>query len=965
MPDGGGSGAPDGGRRGGRGGERRGGPDGEREGVEGMIDGLIAAGRAAGGRIARSPGWQLVLGGAALALAFPSRMPGAVGLAVVGGALGVGVAAAWPRLPAWLRAPDARTATALVVAIVAALGLSTFWETLTVSPDWQMGDWGPQHAVLARVMRALPGTDIPMWNHAVGTGDAPLELYPKLTYLIVGHAALALGLGDDLPLAMMVVAVLVHVGLAVATALIAARVAPRPVALVVGALTVVDSGAVAHGGSVGLFRWALLHSALSLAFWTIAALGILGALARPRLRSSIAIWIGTALACATHPAGLLGAAAALVALGAVALLATDAPPRRALAAMGHVALGIALGAAVWMPLAERILAYGQHFPNAVRTPARLLEDLLAAPSPVTAFAMLGYAGYFGILAGLWSRRASAVYVAATALVLLVGLCDLPYLALDLAPGMAVARLGTERLAQLARPFVAAAGAYGIWVFAGQVIAGWRGASRQRRLIAAAVIGVLAGALGRTVPVLWESASARAFGESRVLAGDPAGRAELSRWAAARAAELGPDAWARAMFETDTHEHFHLTAATGLPTFHLGPQPDLLLRERIDDASPESLRRFDVRWVIAEGRSPAHGDPATERAVGSFRIREVAGWDGKLARIERGAGTVRVVRLDDEAVEIDVAAEGPVLVALGTGYYPRWRARHGSGAEEPVFALPSRRGSALHVVSAWVAPGRTTFTVDGRLPSDGKGLPLTVLAALAAAVGLAVWSRARWRVRALRGLVRLRVGVPWLVRGAARIGVPLALLALAVRGCRDELRPARALELGAGVRATAVVEARGADGAWQGCAYSRVTSAYVCEGLLMAYDGIAGLLNDALPSWGFNTPAIVATAYAPGVEVRIRLRARIAGRYWTAVSEGRYELAIEGEPEREIDRAVLDYGDEDEDGDRGRERGVELRAVVPMSWWALTFVREDTLIPPREHLRAPPEEPPPALRAIGR
>jgi hypothetical protein len=918
--------------------------------------------RAAGRRVAQSPGWQLVLGGAILALAFPSGMPGAVGLAVVAGALGVGVAAAWPRLPDWLRAPEAWTATAMVVSIVVALGLSAFWETLTVSPDWQMGDWGPQHAVLARAMHALPGTDVPVWNHAVGTGDAPFELYPKLAYLIVGHVALALGLSGDLPLAMMVVAVLVHVALAVATALMAMRVAPRPVALIVGALAVVDSGAVAHGGSVGLFRWALLHSALSLAFWTIAALGILGALRRPRLRSSAAIWIGTALACATHPAGLLGAAAALVALGAVALLATDAPPRRAFAAMGHVALGIALGAAVWMPLAARILEYGQHFPNQVRTPARLLEDLLAAPSPVTAFAMLSYAGYFGIIAGLWSRRAGPVYVAATALVLLVGLCDAPYLALDLAPGLGVARLGTERLAQLARPFVAAAGAYGIWIFVGQAIAGWRGASRGRRLIAAAVIGVLTGALGRTLPVLWESASARAFSESRVLAGDPAGRAELVRWAAARAAELSPGAWARAMFESDTHEHFHLTAATGLPTFHLGPQPDLLLRERIGDASPESLRRFDVRWVIAAGRSPVHGDPATERAVGTFRIREVAGWDGQFARVERGAGTVRVTRLDEEAVEIDVVAEGPVLVALGTGYYPRWRARHGSGAEERVYALPSRPGSPLHVVSAWVAPGRTTFTVDGGLPSDGKGLPLTVLAILAMAAGTVVWSRAGWRVRALRGLAGLRAGVPWVARGAARIGVPLAVLALGVRGCRDELRPVRALELGAGVRATAVVEARGAEGAWQRCGYSRVTSSYLCEGLLMAYDGMAGLLNDAPPSWGFNTPAIVATAYEPGVEMRVRLRARVAGRYWMAVSEGTFSVAIEGERERTGDRAVVDYG---EGGDSGRERSVELRAVVPMSWWALTFVREDTLIPSREHLQGPPEAAPGAVRAIGR
>src|SRR5213078_3881518 len=130
----------------------------------------------------------------------------------------------------------------------------------------------------------------PVWNHAVSTGDAPLELYPSLSYLIAGHVALALGLGDDVPLAMMIVAVIVHVAIAVATAAIALAVAPRPVALGVGLLALVDTGAVAHGGTVGLFRWGLLNSAMALACSTIAALGVLAALRRPRLAASLAIW---------------------------------------------------------------------------------------------------------------------------------------------------------------------------------------------------------------------------------------------------------------------------------------------------------------------------------------------------------------------------------------------------------------------------------------------------------------------------------------------------------------------------------------------------------------------------------------------------------------------------------------------------------------------------------------------------
>src|SRR5258706_12274177 len=124
----------------------------------------------------------------------------------------------------------------------------------------------------------------------------------------------------------MIVAVVVHLAIAAATTAIAMRVAPRPIALVVGLLMLVDSGAVAHGGTVGLFRWALLHSALALACSTVAAHGVLEALRQPRLATSAAIWLATALATIAHPAGLIAAAASMLALVAVALLAGDGPP---------------------------------------------------------------------------------------------------------------------------------------------------------------------------------------------------------------------------------------------------------------------------------------------------------------------------------------------------------------------------------------------------------------------------------------------------------------------------------------------------------------------------------------------------------------------------------------------------------------------------------------------------------------
>src|SRR5262245_48490658 len=138
--------------------------------------------RSLGRGLGRSPGAQLVIGAAILALAFPGDVSGELGLAVLAAGLGIAAAAAWPLAPWWLRSPPERVASALVIAIVVIVGVAVFRDVLTESPDWQMGDWGPQRAVLANVMPSLPGLDVPVWNHAVSTGDAPLELYPSLVY---------------------------------------------------------------------------------------------------------------------------------------------------------------------------------------------------------------------------------------------------------------------------------------------------------------------------------------------------------------------------------------------------------------------------------------------------------------------------------------------------------------------------------------------------------------------------------------------------------------------------------------------------------------------------------------------------------------------------------------------------------------------------------------------------------------
>ena len=893
----------------------------------------------------------LVAGASILAIAFPRHVTGTLGVLVLAGAAAVALARWWPRAPGWLRKPPEDFTGTLVISIVVAVGVSVFWDTLTESPDWQMGDWGPQRTALAHLMPHLPGLHAPVWDHTVSTGDAPFELYPAFAYFVTGHLAVLLGLRADLPLALMIVAVAVHIGIAVGTTALAMRLATRPIALVIGLLSLVDTGAVAHGGTVGLFQWALLHSAMSLAFTLLAAVGIVGALRRPSVASTLAIWAGVALAVVAHPAGLIAAGAMAVGLGAVALFASDVPVRRAVVAIGHVLLGLALGAFVWMPLAARILTYGEHFPNALHSPGSFVESLLAAVTPVTTFSLFAYAGFIGLVAGLWSRRAPVVFVAATAIVLYVGMCDTPYLAFDLAPGQGVARLGVERLAQIARPFLMAAGGFTLVLVWEHVRRTWQAATARRRTIAAAAIGVLSIATIRAVPEFWRAAATRASATARTIAPDASGRAALVAWAQKQMPSVTPASWARALFEEDTHEEMHLTAETGLPTFHMGPLPDMLLRERIEDTSPESLRRFDVRWVIRVGYSPALGDPNSEITLGNYHLRTLPAWDGKFARVERGEGQVTVTKLDAEAVTIELTGtDQPALVALGTGFYPRWRGTHEpDDADEPVYAMPTIEGGHFHVVAAWVKPGRTTFTCDGPLPSDHAGRAISIVAVAFAIAGLVAWHRPRWRWRVLRRVAIARRAIAKRIPRAGVL-VPVIVAGLLAWGVLGWLRPAKDVGVGSGLRALSTVQARlPGEVDWRDCGYSRVTGEYRCDGLVTVFDSTTAVLDDAPPSWPFNTPSISASIDDQAVELRVFVNGELDGTYWAGSTSGSAEVGVTGRPAHRVEYTtplVFDH----------ETRTLGIRAIVDRPNWAFTMVRVDTIEPDRGYLVPPPARP---------
>ncbi|MBP6840880.1 MAG: hypothetical protein KA190_26530 [Kofleriaceae bacterium] len=895
--------------------------------------------------------WLPVLLGAALtSLAFPGTT--VAGLCLLGllAAVGVGAVAVAPTVRAWAPRPSAAWAGGLAVAVVVLFGVAVFAPAVSTPLSWTMGDWGCQHAALTTIMADFPSTTLPTWTHAVSTGDSPFELYPALSYLLVAAVAHLGGWTDHLATALTATAIAAHVGIAVGTTRLALRVGSAPVAAAIGVAMLVDKGTISAGGVSGIVEWGLLHSAVAQVFTLAAVVALLDHLARPRLGRTVAIWVWTALACAAHPSALLGVAGVAVALGLVALLAVDVPPRRALIGAAHLALGVALAAVVWAPLGARLIEYGQHFSAALRSPGRLLEDVLAWPHPFTQLAGVVYAGYVGLAFALVSRRAAPTLLAASAAVYFAAFTDAPYLVLDLGPSLELARLGADRLYALLRPMVYAGGA----VLAAELVRaagrGWAGASGRRRQVAGALAAITLALAGRALVPAWQQQRSLALTTATAQA-DPSGQALLVAWAQARAAEQRPDAFARALFDLGgAHYSFHLTAETGLPTLHMGPIPDMLLRERIEDTSPASLHRFNIRWVIARDSGHPAGDPATEQRFGPYVVREVPGWDGRFARVEAGAGQVRVVTLRDDRVEVELTGtDAPALVSFGMGYYPRWRARAlgEDGQAVPLGAVPTIPGGALHVVAGWLPPGRTVLTPDGPLPSDGAGRGLAGAALLLAVGIIVVWSRPRWQRRVLRRYVAVRAQASRLARRA--LAAPALTVATAVvvlgLGYWQATRPARTVAVGVGLRGEAEVRARAIGGPWQDCRFAISEGRHTCGDLGTVADAVHTVLNDAQPGWPFTSPVIKVVADAGPIEIEVRRRLRLAGTYRLRSIGADAELRVDDGPAHHgSEPAAFELAD--------GQHTVRLRAVVSTEAW-IAVVRADTLEPPRPYLRPPP------------
>jgi hypothetical protein len=661
----------------------------------------------------------------------------------------------------------------------------------------------------------------------------------------------------------------------------------------VGLIALLDSGGYSGGGAQAILKVALLHNAVSQALFLLALPPLLDALQRPTRLRLLAIWLFVALACATHPTGLIQVAVTCAALGVSALLARDVRAVRLLLLAGHVALGAALAAVVWAPLAAKLVHYGAHYSNAPFTAWELLRRMLDGAEPEHTFGALLGLSFLGVALALVSRRAAATVLAVSALVFVFLATTAPYLFFELTPSFSTARLGAHRLPSLLKPFLHVALAFAV----ARMLAGRLPVRPGSRALAGALLAVL-GCFGLRAVVPWlDLRSAELEREMRWRGPSPESFEAIAAWAKARAEENRPDRFGRLLYDGRENFSYHVGALSGLPILFTSDVPILFLRDRIEDTTPESLRRFDVRWVFRWREPPQLGDPATEQRVGEFVVREVKGWDGQFARIESGAGQVRTLRLDNDRIEVEVTGtDAPALVAFGMGYWPRWRAR--SGDEQiPLYATHATPRRHHRVLAGWLPPGKTVLTPDGPLPEDGAGRVLAF-----AAAGLLVAGMLAARSRKLaRRILRLVARAQRFARRRRLILVGAAAVALSVVLVVAVLvddGAAEALALGQGTAGRAVVEARveNSGKAFVRCQYSMLRGLYQCGSLGWVYASMDELIEDVPPSWRFPAPAIISRSFheEERVEFQIVMRRRLAGRYWAAAA-GKGEVLLELEP----------------------------------------------------------------------
>jgi len=824
----------------------------------------------------------------ALHLGAAAETPLEVALALV--ALGLITLTASRRLTTWLDRPGlsslaVRTALVLGPTLAAAalyLGGPSDWDDLGLR-----GDWPVNEAFIHTIRDSLARGEALAWSTRIAPGDPTTDLYPTVAHAVL--ARLSLWLGDDVSLHRIVVgaAALAFVSVALGVARAARTTgAPWPACALVGLACLYDYGSDFGWGARATWFWGFFPSTLALGLWYAMLPSALELLRRPRASRLAFVAAGLGAAAVMHPIGLVLSGALFVA-ALVGIPAVRAPERRRVVSMGvALALGVALTAPAWAPASQRVLDHGVHFGTPPVPVEIALGRMASGQLPDGSYPALVLLGWIGACRALALRRAGGAVVALAALFLVSLYMETYFLDLGLAPSVTSVRWQSFRVGTFLKPMLYVLSAHGLGLGASFLTSTVsRRARMATRLLA--LLGVCAvWWLAEPDVSLWLEGqqAVRRLDMTGPYLADREAFADLRAHLEAERARIPADQHARLLIYCPLdcpYELMNLAWDPGIPLLLHHPAPaGHFLRDQFFETSPENLRRFGVRWALAVERTPPPGDLATERRFGNLVLREIPSWDGTFVHVVGEGAPSAEPRVRVETVEgrgFDLVVEGgPARVQLGTPYYPRLRAFH-DGTEIPVEPLPVRTSPEDAVdrgeraVALDLPPGRTQLRASGALPSDGRGLPLFLLASIA--VGVLAATRVyrdarieRWLARALRWLASPR---------PAQIGLALAVLLVAFVPFSDA--SARGLRFGVLFGAPRLhLEPRG-DEPHIPCEARSLGRRYEC-GDVEVNMTVATVLQDWHVGWPVPVPSIEVRGAPYGSTLVMQTSAPLAGDY---------------------------------------------------------------------------------------
>jgi hypothetical protein len=578
----------------------------------------------------------------------------------------------------------------------------------------------------------LPHGNLFGWSHAWFAGYPANYLYPPGADLWV-NAVHAMCLGAlSFSRAYALAFLLFHVGTGLVVYRLGRLVGGPHVGVIAAILALTDLADFRMGGWDYTVEYGVWPQTLSLNFALMALCSLPGIVEGRRLRSigAFGIWMGFAII--THPIQLIFMALAFVAAGLAAGFAQRVVAATAVIRLfAAYVLSLFVGS-IWlipfMTSRGETNQMGVWWDSTYEMGKGIL-DLRAMPGT------LGYVMAFGILAlvvMLRSRRFLLLFMALMALVI-PAVSNSTFIDEFHLPALSTAFIKVQfiRLSTMVKPFWFVLAAYFVVTVlarARSLVLGLESSPRtednaSRAAALAAVVGLLVVPVG--VPT-WQAFATRHVFKSmttesvRPLAED---RRRLENWLRH---SLPKDGFYRVgVFTGHNHDLMDLGTQINRPIYKRGFTPASNFIYQMNERDSAILTAINLRFAITKIPLP-QDDFDLVAEFGQYRVYRYRLWQPRPFEIVQGAGKVRVLRFEDETIELQADAGATGKLRLNVSYFSRWHAYRDGQPLAITLTYLREAKDVTGFMTVPLAPGRYRFVFERTL-GDRLAIPLGLLA----------------------------------------------------------------------------------------------------------------------------------------------------------------------------------------------------------------------------------------------